>query len=163
MRKHITNILIALALTTAGSFAQSGVSNIRDTGVPTLSDLTPEAGLTNETRIVFSGTATDTTGATTTGGTETVSGIDRVEYRVEGSSRWHRATLTARNATTTTFFFTVKVGKGKTKRVYIRARDRKNNESDTIGRKFKHSKTLIRPTSTAAPATGTTTPPTTFP
>ena len=157
MRKHITNIFLTLSLLTVGASAQSGVSNIRDTGVPTLSDLTPEAGLTNETRIVFSGTATDTAGSTSnsdgTARTETISGISRVEYRIEGSRRWRRATLTARNAETTTFFFTVSVKKGKTRRIYVRARDRKNNESDTIGRRFKHSKTLIRNTTTTTTTT----------
>jgi hypothetical protein len=158
MRKHITITLLALAVTTAGAFAQrrTSVSNIRDSGVPTITDVTPVAGIVNETRIVFTGTATDVAGSTTsatgTARTEAISGIDRVEYRIEGSSRWHRATLTARDATTTTFFFSVNVGKGKTKRVFVRARDRKNNESDTLGRRFKHSNTIFRTATTTTTA-----------
>jgi hypothetical protein len=151
MRKFLFSLLGTLSLGVAGASAQS---NIVDTGLPVLDpdDVLPVAGtVVNENKVVFSGTATDTAG---TG--ETISGVDRVEYRITGYKKWRRATLTARGEASTDFFFTVSIRKGSARTVLIRVLDGKKNESDTLGRKVRHSKVLVRE---ASGDSGTANPP----
>jgi hypothetical protein len=162
MRKTLLILLGSLGLGVAGAFGQASVSNIVDTGLPVLdaADILPVAGtVVNETKVVFSGSATDVAG---TGAGETVSGVDRVEYRISGYKTWRRATLTARGSAATDFFFTVSIHKGTTRTVFIRVKDRKRNESDTIGRRVTHSKIIIRASSGTDSGTGTPPIPTPF-
>lgn len=154
MRKTLLVLFGCLGLGVVGAFGQASVSNIVDNGVPVLdpADISPAAGtVVNETRVVFSGTATDVAGDAAGA---TVSGVDRVEYRLLGYKRWRRATLTTRGEASTDFFFTVSIPKGKSRTVFIRVLDRKRNESDTIGRRITHSKIIVRNSTT----TTTTTP-----
>jgi len=144
MRKSLLILLGSLGFGAASAYGQSSVGNIRDTGLPVLdpANILPVAGtVVNETNVVFSGTATDVAG-TATG--ETISGVDRVEFRISGFKSWRRATLTARGQSSTDFFFTVPIRKGYSRTVFIRVRDRKGNESDTIGRRIRHSNIVIR-------------------
>ena len=88
MKRSISTIIAGLLISAAGAYAQSDVSNIIDTGLPEISDVVPAGGLTNDKRLVFQGTVTDTTGS---GADETISGIRRVEYRTEhGKWQWRR-------------------------------------------------------------------------
>lgn len=144
MRNSLLLLLASLGIGVSGAFGQANVSNIRDTGLPVLdaADILPAAGtVVNETNVVFSGSATDVAG---TGTGETISGVDRVEFRISGFKSWRRATLTARGQASTDFFFTVPIRKGYSRTVFIRVRDRKGNESDTIGRRIRHSNIIIR-------------------
>ena len=98
----------------------------QDTSPPTITMDAPVNGVAVGTdRVTVTGDATDDTG------------VKRVEYRIEGSRRWRRATLTNPDGTTTTYVFSYKnKKKGRARRVYVRARDDAKNESDTIGRKI---------------------------
>lgn len=156
MRKTLLILLGSLGLGVAGAFAQG---NITDTGVPILeaADILPAAGtVVNETKVVFSGSASDVAG---TGTGESISGVERVEYRISGK-KWRRATLTAYRQPATDFFFTVSIPKGYSRTVFIRVTDRKGNQSDTIGRRVTHAKILVR---VAGTDSATTPPPTTTP
>ena len=139
MRKFLVICLSTFGLTAASALAQ------RDTGEPTLDvdTIEPAQGTVldkNESRVTFTGTATDT--ADTANG-ETITGVHRVEYRINNRRRWKRATLVNPKAETTDFFFTVAVKKGSSVRVTIRVRDKNKNESDYLGRRVRRSRIVL--------------------
>ncbi len=117
----------------------------RDKGEPVLEldSVEPAQGTVldkNESRVVFTGTATDT--ADTANG-EVITGIYRVEYRINNRRRWKRATVVNRFAETSDFFFSVAVKKGRSVRVTIRVLDKNRNESDYLGRRVTRSRILL--------------------
>ncbi len=108
-----------------------------DTTLPTVEIELPAAGvkqLTNE--IVVSGTAADTANAATI----VTGGVAKVEYRLKGSSKWHRATLTNAGEASTDWVFTIKLSKGKSTWVTIRSVDRSGNESDRVSREIRRER-----------------------
>lgn len=133
------------------------VSNGQDTAVPTITDVTPEAGvLLDSDNIVFAGNVADTTNdAAGDGETAIPAGVAAVEYRTAKDKKWRRATLTTGGETSSLFVFTIKLGKGKGTTVYIRARDVNGNESDILGRQVKRSH--LRREFQTTPTTTTTT------
>lgn len=124
--KKILAISAALSAFVATIQAQDA-----DTSPPTITMTAPVNGVEVTTdRVTVTGEATDDTG------------VDIVEYRIEGKRRWRRATLTNPDETSTSYVFSYKnTKKGRAKRVYVRCRDAAKNESDTIGRKIFRSRT----------------------
>lgn len=117
----------AIALTFAGNtFAQDDADTL---GPAIVFDAPANGTVLEGARHTLSGTATDATGT-----------ITRVEYRIEGSRRWKRATLTAANEATTTWVFTTTFRKRKARRVYVRAIDDSKNESDIVGRRLRRNR-----------------------
>ena len=108
------------------SFVTAAQAQDEDTSPPDIDISAPVNGIAVTTdRVTVTGDASDDTG------------VHIVEYRLEGSRRWRRATLTNPDTTSTSYVFSYKnTKKGRAKRVYVRARDAANNESDTIGRKI---------------------------
>ena len=79
-----------------------------------------------------------------------LAGLERVEYRTQGSKKWHSAMLipgattgTGGTATTAadTWAFTLKLKRGSNVNVSVRALDKNGNESDTIIRRIKRTRT----------------------
>ena len=118
MKKLIASAAAILAFATS-AFSQ-------DTNPPSVTMTAPPTGIAVETdRVTVTGDANDDTAVTV------------VEYRIEGSRRWRRATLTNPDSSSTSYVFSYKnTKKGRAKRVYVRARDEAKNESDTLGRKI---------------------------
>jgi hypothetical protein len=156
--------LLALALFQMTPFTASQAGE-RDTLGPTLAWTLPALGtVATSEKVTFSGTAQDqkqlgtptTTPGTGTGtGTATtatvdLAGLERVEYRVQGSKKWHSAILipgatTGTGATATsgpdTWAFTLKLKRGSNLNISVRAVDKNGNESDTIMRRIKRTRT----------------------
>lgn len=126
--KH--SVFAALFLTAAPVLmAQTTTDTTPDTTGPTVTITTP--AVNNTYNVVISGTATDT------GTTASPAGVRAVYYKIEGSSSWKLAQLTAKNEATTTWLANVKIKQASGKRVYIRAVDRSGNEGDVVGRRFR--------------------------
>ncbi len=91
-----------------------------------LSTVTDDRDLFDRSKVTVSGTASDATR------------VAQVQYRVEGSHRWRRATLIRTSSNDTlqeyAWAFRVKISRKSHRRVYIRAYDDAKNESDIIGR-----------------------------
>ena len=118
-------IAIAVAL-----FAFVAAAQAQDTTPPTITMTAPVNGVeVTSDRVTVTGDATDDTG------------VMVVEYRIEGKRRWRRATLTSPGGLTTAYVFSFKNRKkGRAVRTYVRTFDAAKNESDTIGRKFRRSR-----------------------
>jgi hypothetical protein len=110
----------------AAVYALATAAQAQDTTPPEITMAAPVNGVAVTTaRVTVTGDATDDTG------------VERVEYRIEGMRRWRRAVLTNPDDTSTAYVFSYKnTKKGRARRVYVRARDAAKNESDTIGRKI---------------------------
>ena len=108
------------------SFAAGAQAQEEDITPPTITMTAPVSGVAVTTdRVTVTGDATDDVG------------VSIVEYHIEGSRRWRRATLTNPDTTSTSYVFSYKnTKKGRAKRIYVRARDAAMNESDTTGRKI---------------------------
>jgi len=121
-----------LALTLFTHTAQA-----QDTTAPAITFDAPTNGTESRgSRITVSGTATDS-GTDRTG---TAGIVRRVEFRIEGSRRWRRATLVTPNETATTYVFRISLNKRRARRIFIRAFDNSNNESDIIGRRLRRGR-----------------------
>ncbi len=97
---------------------------------PALTITSPEAGAKINGKFTVSGTATDNVG------------VVIVEYRVEGKKKWQRALMSTSgeveaDATDVVWILEASPRESKYTRVYVRARDRVGNESDTIGRRVR--------------------------
>ena len=96
------------------------------------------------------GTATDTAELGSTGEKAARAGIKEVRYQVEGSKKWKRAQLTAKNSTPSGWFIefdnTSRVGK----RITFYAVDRAGLGSPVISTRFKRvvSTATVTPTPT---------------
>lgn len=140
---------LVISLLTAGH-AMAAVE--ADITPPTFTWQTPATGSLQTTdQITVSGGAADTAQAVVgTGNTVAAAGIKYVEYRLAGSKKWHRAiiipgTTTGSGTTATTsnptWVFTIKLGKGKSTWVSVRAVDLSGNESDIVMRQIKRTRT----------------------
>ena len=102
--------------------------------------------------LVIVGTATDTAESGSTGEKVARAGIKEVRYQVEGSKKWKRAQLTAKNSTPSGWFIefdnTSRVGK----RITFYAVDRAGLGSPVISTRFKR----VVSTATATPTPTTT-------
>lgn len=102
--------------------------------------------------LVIVGTATDTAESGSTGEKVARAGIKEVRYQVEGSKKWKRAQLTAKNSTPSGWFIefdnTSRVGK----RITFYAVDRVGLGSPVISTRFKR----VVSTATATPTPTTT-------
>lgn len=128
--KHPALCVLLFAAATSPLMAQTAA----DTTPPTITISTPAINSTYD--VVLSGTATDTGSGTGTGAS--TAGIQAVYYQKEGSSKWNTALLTAKGSTTTTWVVTVRIKGATGTRYYFRAVDTSGNESDVVGRRFKH-------------------------
>lgn len=100
--------------------------------------------------LVIAGTATDTAESGTSGEKVSMLGIKEVRYQVEGSKKWKRAQLTAKNSSPSGWFIefdnTSRVGK----RITFYAVDRAGLGSPVISTRFKRvvSTATVTPTPT---------------
>lgn len=97
-----------------------------------LSDVTDDPDLFSRGRVTVSGTASDDTR------------VVRVEYRIERSRRWRKATLIRtsadENAQNYAWAVRVRMNRKVARRIYVRAYDPAGNESDILGRRLKRGK-----------------------
>lgn len=145
---NLRRLLVLVSLFATGH----SVAQEADITPPTFTWQNPAAGsIQPSDSITVSGTATDPTQAAVgTGATVVAQGIKRVEYRLAGSKKWKTTILipgtttgTGSSATTSgpTWVFTLKLGKGKSTWVSVRAIDLSGNESDIVSRQIKRSRT----------------------
>lgn len=124
--------LSAIALATFCGAAQA-----QDTTAPEITFDAPTNGTESEgSRITVSGVATDS--GTDSAGNDGI--IKRVQYRIEGYRRWRTATLVTPGETSSTYVFRIKLKKKKKRRIYVRAFDNSDNESDIIGRRLRRGR-----------------------
>ena len=129
------------------AFAAAGVA-----APPTITLTTPAQN--QGAYLLIVGTATDTAETGSTGEKKASAGIKEVRYQVEGSKKWKRAQLTAKNSTPSGWFIefdnTSRVGK----RITFYAVDRAGLGSPVISTRFKRVvNTTTTPTPTPTPIT----------
>lgn len=128
MKCPIPSILFAAVLLSP-AVVSAQTTPVPDTSGPEVTIDTASVVLSKNA--IISGTATDT------GSTTTIAGVREVLYQFEGQTKWRRATLTNRGGETTTWLIKTTIKGTRGKRIYFRAVDFANNESDVVGRRFR--------------------------
>jgi hypothetical protein len=124
---------------------------------PTITLTTPALNL--NTDIVIIGTATDTAETATADGRTARAGIKEVRYQIEGSTKWRKAQLTGKNASSTGWLIPYENKSAVGKRITFYAVDRSGQGSAYISTRFKKSTTnatTATPTPTPTPTPDTT-------
>lgn len=127
-------LLSALLLATALS---ANAQTTTTSSIPVITITTPSINTNSD--LIIIGTATDTgtsTGSGTTA-TTTAAGVKAVYYQIDGSSKWRKATLTAKGTASTSWLVEFRNKSSVGKRIFFRAVDVEGNESDIVGRRFK--------------------------
>lgn len=129
--------LLFSALTLATALTASAQTTTPTTSNPVVTITTP--AINTHSDLIITGTATDTGTSTGTGGgaTTTAAGVKAVYYQIDGSSKWRKATLTAKGTASTTWLVQFRNKSSVGKRIFFRAVDVEGNESDIVGRRFK--------------------------
>ena len=120
---------------------------------PTIALTTP--ALNPGRDIVIIGTAADTAETAATDGRVALAGVKEVLYQVEGSKKWRKAQLTAKNASTTGWMVPYENKSAAGKRILFYAVDRSGQGSAVLSTRFKRSTTGTT-TTTTTPITPTT-------
>lgn len=103
--------------------------------------------------LIIVGTATDTAETGSTGEKAARAGVKEVRYQVEGSKKWKRAQLTAKNSTPSGWLFEYDNTSTVGKRITFYAVDRAGLGSQVISTRFKRTTTTV----VATPVTGNNT------
>ena len=142
----MTRMLKSALAASSCLFILGATASAQDTSTPTITFDAPANGVdlaatvTTENPDFFS----KRKGLVTVSGTATEeTRLRRVQYRLEGSKRWRTANVIRTNngvdggtAGTYVWSFRMRVNRRSDRRVYVRAVDYSNNESDIIGRKI---------------------------
>ncbi len=121
---------------------------------PTITLTTPALNLNSD--IVIIGTATDTPETAAADGRATRAGVKEVRYQIEGSTKWRKAQLTGKNASSTGWLIRYDNRSAAGKRITFYAVDRSNQGSAFISTRFKRVSTTGTPTATPTPLPDTT-------
>lgn len=116
---------------------------------PTITLTTPALNLNYNILII--GTATDTAETATADGRTARAGIKEVRYQIEGSTKWRKARLTGKNASTTGWLVPYENKSAVGKLITFYAVDRSGQGSAYISTRFKHSTTTATTTPTPTP------------
>ena len=122
---------------------------------PALTVTTPVLNLHRD--LVIVGTATDTAETDAVDGRVALAGIKEVRYQVEGSKKWRKAQLTAKNASSTGWMINFDNKSAAGKRILFYAVDRSGFGSAINSTRFKRSSTTGTATTTPTPTPTPTT------